>query len=200
MTRLEQTESAGLDPGVQEQEVLAELRAGERQNLGFLIDRYGADLMSYLMAITCKRDLSEDVFQDTWVRVMERIRAFDPTRSFSPWLFRIARNLAYDRLRLLRWKSRLGIGTADPEGLTIDAAASGDFRDGIMARDLTSTLIAGLDPALREVIWLRFFSEMDYGQIAEHCRLPLGTVKSRLARALDQLGRRYQNLGGIDHA
>jgi RNA polymerase sigma-70 factor (ECF subfamily) len=199
MTRLEQTESAGLDPEVQEQEILAELRAGERHNLGFLIDRYGAGLMSYLMAITGKMDLSEDVFQDTWVRVMEHVRGFDPSRSFSPWLFRIARNLAYDRLRLLRWKSRLGIGAADPEDSTIDVTAPGDFREGVIARDLTAALLAGLEPVLREVIWLRFFSEMSYEQIAKHCRLPLGTVKSRLARALDQLGHRYQNLRGVAH-
>ena len=156
--------------------------------------------MSYLLALTGKRDVAEDVFQDTWVRVMERIDGYDTARSFSPWLFRIARNLAYDRLRLLRWKSRLGIGPADRDDPAIEVAAPGDFREGMMARDLAEALIVGLEPSLREMIWLRFYRELSYEEIAEHCRLPLGTVKSRLARALDQLGRRYRNLKGAAHA
>jgi RNA polymerase sigma-70 factor, ECF subfamily len=199
MTRSEQTESAGLSPEIQEQEILAQLKTGERHNLGFLIDRHGAALMSYLMAITGKQDLAEDVFQDTWIRVMERIRAYDPSRSFAPWLFRIARNLAYDRLRLQRWKSRLGIGPAHAEDPAIDVAAPGDFREGMIARELAAALLSGLDPVLREVIWLRFYQEMNYEQIAGHCRVPLGTVKSRLARALDQLAHRYRNLKGVGH-
>lgn len=200
MTRLEQMDSAGLSPEVQEKEILAQVKAGEHRKLGLLIDCYGAALMSYLLAVTAKRDLAEDVFQDTWVRVMVRIDRYDPARSFSPWLFRIARNLAFDRLRRRRWMSRLGIGTANPEEEIIDIAAPGDFREGVIARETAATLLAGLDPVLREVIWLRYYRDMSYEQIADHCRLPLGTVKSRLARALDQLGNRYRKLKGAAHA
>lgn len=200
MARSEQTDSAGPALKIQEQEILAQLNAGDRQNLGDLIDRYGADLMSYLLTILGKRDLAEDVFQDTWVRVMERVDSYDPGRSFSPWLFRIARNLAYDRLRLRRWISRLRIGPADPEDPAIEVSAPGDFRDGVISKNLASALLAGLDPALREVIWLRFYREMSYEEMADYCRLPLGTIKSRMARALDRLGRRYQKLQGASHA
>jgi len=199
MTRLEQTEGAGLHPEIPEQEILAQLQSGERGNLGLLIDRYGAVLMSYLMAIVGKHDVAEDVFQDTWIRVMERIRRYDPSRSFAPWLFRVARNLAYDRMRRLRWISRMRIGTPDPEIGEIDIAAPGDFREGIMAHQLAGSLLAGLDPALREAIWLRFYREMSYEEISDHCGLPLGTVKSRLARALDQLAVRYRHLKGEAH-
>ena len=199
MTRGEQTEATDLQPEIREQEILTQLQAGERGNLGLLIDHYGADLMSYLVAVVGKRDMAEDVFQDTWVRVMERIRRFDATRSFRPWLFRVARNLAYDRMRLLRWRSRLRIGAPDREDDMIDVAAPGDFREGMMAEQMVKVLLAGLDPALREVIWLRYYGEMSYEQIADQCRLPLGTVKSRLARALDQFAHRYRHLKGTAH-
>ena len=200
MTRSEQTDSAGLYREIEEKEILAQLKAGERRNLGALMDHFGAALMSYLLALTGKRDLAEDVFQDTWVRVMERIDGYDTARSFSPWLFRIARNLAYDRLRLLRWKSQLGIGAANRGDPAIEIAAPGDFREGMMAQDWAEALLTGLDPVLREMIWLRFYRDLSYEEIAEHCRLPLGTVKSRLARALDQLGHRYRYMKGAAHA
>ena len=127
---------------------------------------------------------------------MERVESYDPGRSFSPWLFRIARNLAFDRLRMRRWISRLRIGPPDREAPAIEVSARGDFRDGVIAKNLASALIAGLDPKLREMIWLRFYREMSYEEMARHCRLPLGTINSRLARALDRLARRYQKLQG----
>ncbi len=200
MAHSKQTDPAGSSRIVREQEILVQLNSGDRQNLGILIDRYGADLMSYLLAILGRRDMAEDVFQDTWVRVMERIESYDPSRSFSPWLFRIARNLAYDRSRLRRWISRLRLGPADPADPAIDVPLTGDFRDGVMAKQLASALIAGLDPALREMIWLRFYRELSYEEMADYCRLPLGTIKSRLARALDRLGHRYRKLHGATHA
>ncbi len=200
MAHSKQMDPAGLSLDMDERDILTQLNAGDRRNLGILIDHYGADLMSYLLAILGKKDLAEDVFQDTWVRVMERVAGYDPERSFSPWLFRIARNLAYDRLRLRRWTSRLRIGQADPEDSAIEARAEGDFREGVLARNLAMALIAGLDPTLREMIWLRFYRDMSYEEMAEYCRVPLGTIKSRMARALDQLGRRYQKLQGAPHA
>ena len=199
MAHSKQTDPAGSSPAVPEQEILAQLNAGDRRNLGILIDRYGADLMSYLLAILGKRDLAEDVFQDTWVRVMERIKTYDPGRSFSPWLFRIARNLAYDHSRLRCWASRLRIGAADPADPAIEICLPGDFRDGVMTRQLASALVAGLDPTLREMIWLRFYRDMSYEEMADHCHLPLGTIKSRLARALDHLALRYKKLHGATH-
>jgi RNA polymerase sigma-70 factor, ECF subfamily len=199
MTRDERKQASGLCRETQEQEILAQLAAGDRRNLGSLLDFYGADLMSYLHAVTGNHELAEDVFQDTWIRVMERIRRFDARRGFAPWLFRIARNLAYDRLRARRWKSRFGIGSASREDQVLDVAAPGDFREAMISEDLTRALLVGLDPVLREAIWLRYFQDMSYEQIAAHCRLPLGTVKSRLARALDQLGNRYQRLKGVAH-
>jgi RNA polymerase sigma-70 factor (ECF subfamily) len=199
MTRLEPMDSTRHSPEFQEQEIVVRLKAGDRRCISLLIDHFGEDLMDYLLAILSKQDQAEDVFQDTWVRVMEHVHQFDASRGFSPWLFRIARNLAYDRLRRQRWKGWLRIGSGDPEDPALDVAAPGDFREGVMARNMALALLGGLDPYLREIIWLRYYRDMGYEEMAVYCRLPLGTIKSRLARALHQLGDRYRTLGGADH-
>ncbi|MCP4657529.1 MAG: RNA polymerase sigma factor [bacterium] len=182
-----------------EQHILSELRRGERHNLGQLIDRYGEDLMSYLCAIVGRRELAEDVFQDTWVRVMERIDRFDPRWRFAPWLFRVARNRAYDCLRRRKYWGLPMFRSDDADAPAPEPAAPGDFSERLLARDMAEALLAGLDPVHRELVWLRFFREMSYQEIAEHCRIPMGTVKSRLARALDRVARRYQEMEGEAH-
>lgn len=199
MTRLEPTESADHSPEFQEREIVVRLKAGDLHCAGVLVDHFGEDLMNYLLAILGKRELAEDVFQDTWVRVMNHVQQFDCERAFSPWLFRIARNLAYDRLRRRRWGIWFRIGSGAPDDPAVDMAAPGDFREGVMARNMALKLLGGLDPHLREIIWLRYYRDMGYEEMADHCRLPLGTVKSRLARALHQLGERHRILGGPNH-
>lgn len=182
-----------------EKEILRELGAGVRRNLGCLMDHYGESLMRYLTAIIGDRALAEDIFQDTWIRVMERIGKFDAERRFSPWLYRVARNCAYDRLRRWRWKRRFGLGSRDSERPQPELAAPGDTHNRLIAQDLADTLLTGLEPQLRELVWLRFYREMSYQELADHCEQPIGTIKSRLARAMDQLAKRYQRMEGWSH-
>jgi len=80
------------------------------------MDLHGEALMRYLYSIMGTRESAEDVFQDSWVKVMEKISLFDSTMSFRPWLFRVARNAAYDALRRKkRWWS-LDIGQSMEKG------------------------------------------------------------------------------------
>jgi RNA polymerase sigma-70 factor (ECF subfamily) len=64
----------------------------------------------------------------------------------------------------------------------------------LAARDLAGKLLPRLEAAYREMIWLRFYRECTYEEIAEICRIPVGTVKSRLRRALDRLGTLYEGM------
>lgn len=170
-----------------ERRTLDELRAGDRTNLGRLIDRYGEELMGYLTAILRRRETAEDLFQETWIKVIERIDRFDPESKFAPWLFRIGRNCAYDRLR--RWRRwrwvRLGPGKEGEPAREL--AAPGNFANGVVAKETAEAWLNRLDPAQREVLWMRYIKEMSYDEIAGECGLPLGTVKSRVSRALARL-------------
>jgi RNA polymerase sigma-70 factor (ECF subfamily) len=181
------SDASGLGWETQEKRILDELRAGERRNLGRLMDRYGEELMGYLTAILGRRETAEDVFQETWVKVMERIDRFRPNWAFAPWLFRIARNGAYDRLRRgQRWRW-LRLGPREGEQPPRELASPGEFPEHVVARATVTTLLDRLEAAQREVLWMRFLQEMSYEEISGRCGLPVGTVKSRVSRALDRL-------------
>ncbi|HEY9137179.1 MAG TPA: RNA polymerase sigma factor, partial [Terriglobus sp.] len=87
-------------------EILAErrriadgLRRQDADLLQELIERYQHRLMRYLCSLTGRTDLAEDLFQETWIRVLERGHLYDDRGDFDAWLFTIARNRALDMFR-----------------------------------------------------------------------------------------------------
>ncbi len=169
-----------------ESDAIRRLGQGDSDALAELVDLHGEDLMRYLVSILGAREEAEDVFQETWIRVMRTARRFDTRRAPAPWIFRIARNRAYDRLR---WRRRWRfLGLAGPaEGGVGEPSQEARFDARIAARKDVTTLLEQLDRPLREVVWLRFCGDRSLQEIATICRLPLGTVKSRLHRALNRL-------------
>ena len=81
------------------------LRRGDLNALSELITRYQNRLYRYLLRIVRQPAEAEDLFQQTWLRVVEKIRSFDASSNFDAWLFTLARNLAIDHLRRIRPQS-----------------------------------------------------------------------------------------------
>lgn len=161
------------------------LQSGDQRCLGALMDRHGEDLMRYLLSLVLRREEAEDLFQETWVRVLRHARRCDPTRPFAPWLFRVARNLAFDHLRWRRrWRALLG---SEGTGERAEPAIHPSTVDRIASADLAHRLLVALGPKLREVVHLRFWGDCSYEEIAAIAGVPVGTVKSRLNRALSQM-------------
>src|SRR6185437_4802976 len=73
--------------------------------LARLIEQYQARLYRYLLRLVHEPATAEDLFQQTWIHVAEKIRSYDPKRSFDNWLFTLARNLAFDQMRRYRPES-----------------------------------------------------------------------------------------------
>src|SRR5215467_2595491 len=84
---------------------LSRLRSGDLDALTVLIERYQNRLYRYLLRLVKQPGAAEDLFQQTWVRVMERITTYDPRRDFEPWLFSVAHHLAVDYFRRYRPES-----------------------------------------------------------------------------------------------
>ncbi len=170
-----------------------QLRRGDPDALATLMARYQNRVYRYLLRLVRQPADAEDIFQQTWLRVAEKIRSFDTSRNFDAWLFTVARNLAFDHLRRLRPSSLdQPAGGDSPEDTMASRLASDDPGpfDQLLATERASHLAGALERlplSYREVLSLRFEEEMKLEEIAIVLSAPLSTVKSRLRRSLEQL-------------
>jgi RNA polymerase sigma-70 factor (ECF subfamily) len=174
---------------------IARLRQGDPDTITELIGRYQHRLYRFLVRMVGDPATAEDLFQQTWIRLMEKIGSYDAQRNFEAWLFAIARNLAIDHLR-----RRRGISLDEPDDsghAPVDRleAAGPDVLGRLIDFERGALLAAAMEtlPAIhREVLTLRFEEEMKLEEIAEVAGVPLSTVKSRLHRALESLRTRLE--------
>ena len=163
---------------------------GDPEAFASLLGRYQNRLYRYLLRWVHEPASAEDLFQQTWMRVIQNIRRFDAKRNFDAWLFAVARNIAIDYLRRRRPAS-----LEEPLGddfFLSDALATGapGPLDQVLRSEKIESVRRALEsqpPLYREVLTLRFEEEMKLEEIAEVLSVPLGTVKTRLARALERL-------------
>ncbi len=172
------------------QDAIARMRRGDPDAIAAMISRYQHRLYRYLLRLVREPAAADDLFQQTWLRVMEKIGRYDARRNFESWLFSVAHNLAIDFWRGKRGDSLDDTGdsgeapgarlrTGDPDALERLL----DFERGAMLAACMHEL-----PAIhREVLTLRFEEDMKLEEIAEVAGVPLSTVKSRLRRALEGL-------------
>lgn len=170
-----------------------QLRRGDPDALATLMARYQNRVYRYLLRLVRQPADADDLFQQTWLRVAEKIRSFDTSRNFDAWLFTLARNLAFDHLRRARPRSLDEPVSGDsPDDTVISRMASGDPGpfDRLLAGErarLLAEALENLPLSYREVLSLRFEEEMKLEEIATVLSAPLSTVKSRLRRSLEQL-------------
>lgn len=171
---------------------LTRLRSGDLEALTVLVERYQNRLYRYLLRLVKQPGVAEDLFQQTWLRVMERISHYDPERNFEAWLFSVAHNLAIDLLRRYRPES---LDEPQPSGQTREELLPGTDPSALekLLVGETKTWIADamteLPVVYREVVTLRFEEEMKLEEIATVLAVPLSTVKTRLHRGLKGLRR-----------
>ena len=169
----------------------AGLRRRDPQLLDRLIEQYQHRLYRYLLFLTGDRALAEDLFQETWIRVLERGHQYNAKSKFDSWLFAIARNLVIDVSR--RKKMRSLEELADPESnrpYEPPDERSSSVLQLLVARENQQAVQISLlkIPAYyREVLLLRFHEELGLEEIAAVLSTPLSTVKSRLYRGLEAL-------------
>jgi RNA polymerase sigma-70 factor (ECF subfamily) len=180
-------------PIEQEAEAVARgLRHRDPSLIDYLIQQYQYRLFRYLLMLTGSRAEAEDLFQETWIRVLEKGHQYKQRWKFETWLFTIARHLAIDFRRRRQPQSLDAllepIGTNQRLELE-DTASSSAFEQAFQGEEAASvaTALAHLPPSYREVLTLRFHEDMELGEIARVVDSPLSTVKSRLYRGLAML-------------
>ncbi len=167
------------------------LKRHDPQLLDELILAYQHRLLRYLLYLTGNRDLAEDIFQETWMRVLLRGSQFNGNSRFDTWLFTIARNLVIDLRRRRSMASLEEMFEASDEERPFEAPSHEktpfDHLATVECGHLVAEALLTLDPLHREVLLLRFHEEMSLEEISRLTRAPLSTVKSRLYRGLAAL-------------
>jgi RNA polymerase sigma-70 factor, ECF subfamily len=169
-----------------------------------LIVHYQHRLLRYLLYLTGNRELAEDLFQETWMRVMQRGAQYNGNARFDTWLFTIARNLLIDvrRKRTMLSLEEMCDTAGDDRPLEISSNEPSPF-DRYQSTENGQRIAAAmmqLDPLHREVLTLRFHEELSLEEIARITRAPLSTVKSRLYRGLAALKPRMAAAERGQHA
>ena len=147
------------------------------------IRKYGKRLYGLCMTLCADKHEADDLYQDTWVKVLKRFDTYDPSWDFEPWLTRLCVNTYRDRLRRLSRSPFLNFSSNETKEaflLTATAPEKEDYSDLYAAIDQ-------LPEKLRLTIILFYFQDMDIEKTAQTLGIPTGTVKSRLHKARIQL-------------
>jgi RNA polymerase sigma-70 factor, ECF subfamily len=173
------------------QTLAAGLRRRDPDVLDRLIEEHQQRLYRYLLFLTGDPALADDLFQETWIRVLERGHQYNAKSKFESWLFAIARHLVIDTSRRKKFSSLEAL--ADPESNQPyeppDEHATSGLQLLVMHEDQRAVQLSLMKiPAYyREVLMLRFHEELGLDEIATVLSAPLSTVKSRLYRGLEAL-------------
>lgn len=184
----------------EERSLLVRLRAREESALADLYDHLAPWVLGLAERILGDADEAEDVLSDVFVQVWARIHQHDARRGpLVPWVLSIARNRALDLLRRRRrwWRKveRVAAAREAEGGDAHDPATSGEA--GIPGWPLHRAVhqaLGALPVEQREMVQLSYFEGLSHGEIAQHTKLPLGTVKTRLRLAQKKLEESLREL------
>ena len=175
-------------------ELMRAFTDGDTAAMEALFNRHRRELFGWLVLHAENRSEAEDIYQETWLRVLENASAYTPDGNFRAWLWRIARNLAADRAR----KKKPALILDAPSGEDDEAPMLDSIPDetavhvlaGMEAderRARVRTAVGRLSAALRDVVLLRVNGELEFREIARTLDLPLGTVLARMHNAVAKL-------------
>ncbi|HET7040961.1 MAG TPA: sigma-70 family RNA polymerase sigma factor [Gemmatimonadales bacterium] len=191
------TEQTPVGPAASDQDVVLAARRGSDAAYRELVRRYERPLFSLIYRMVRDRELAEDLTQETFVKALNALDSYRPEFKFSSWIFKIANNAAIDQLRRreLDTLSLDGSPTAETqeavEATALQVGSKGETPlDELEAREIGKAIevaIGKLRPEYRSCIMLRHVEGLAYEEIAVALDLPLGTVKTYIHRARNEL-------------
>lgn len=180
-------------------ELARDALAGSEAAYRDLVARYATPAVNFIYRFIRDRALAEDLAQEGFLRVYQRLNTYDPQRKFSSWFFQVLRNLTIDYLRVnrvptasldeLEEEGHRG-AAVDRESVSPEQAA----QQGELASAMAAAL-SRIRPEYREVVVLRYQEGLTHPEIAEILGLPSGTVKTYLHRARKELAEILSEAG-----
>ncbi len=180
---------------------MSEVRDGDTRQLALLFERYHKALFRYFIHMNGDRDLSEDLVQDVFFRMLRYRHTYDPKHTFTAWMYQIARNASVDHAR--KRKPEVALDAAPKNGdfsSVLEPAADTPGADEQIGRNqevqLLRQALKKLPDEKREILILSRFQNLKYEEIASVLGCELSTVKVRVYRATRALGEIYFELAG----
>jgi RNA polymerase sigma-70 factor (ECF subfamily) len=185
-------------------EELAELGlGGDEAACEELVGRYSRSVYNYVARLIGRQEEARDATQETFIKAFRSLSSFNPQNKFKSWLFRIAHNHCIDILRRRKPTLSLDVVQEDDDqrapGIQL-ADGGADPERRLLASETGEWLQKALEKlpkAYKEVIILRHFQELSYQEIAEILKLPIGTVKTNIFRAREQMRKQVAEWGAI---
>ena len=175
--------------------LIARAQQADQDAFATVIQQYGDVAWRTAWVLTGSHTLAEDAVQEAWLEAWQNLHRYDSTRPFRPWLLAIVAHHSHRFTRNLHHHADVFL---------IDETllpARDDVAEHYLHQEVDAEIrqaIATLSSDQREVIDLRFFAELELTEIADVLNIPVGTVKSRLHRAL-QLLRSRLSLRSLSH-
>jgi RNA polymerase sigma-70 factor (ECF subfamily) len=187
-----------------DQQVVVLAKSGREAAYRELVRRYERPVFSLVYRMVRDRELAEDLAQETFVKALNAIESYRPEFKFSSWIFKIANNAAIDHLRRRELDTLSLDGSPNAETAEAVEATALQVSDRtetpleeLEARELGGAIevaIGRLRPEYRACILLRHVEGRPYEEIAEMLSLPLGTVKTYIHRARNELRQALSDL------
>jgi len=182
-----------------DEELLADHLSGVPGAFDRLVSRYVNDLYGFLCRFVGNGAAAEDLTQDAFVQIHLAASAFDPKRTFKPWLYTIAANKARDYLRTRGRRTEFSLdagaehGRAPRQNLESEEASLADVVEGDEQREQVRALVDQMPEHLRLILTLGYYQQLSYAEIAQILDIPVGTVKSRLHAAVQHFAKQWRS-------
>ena len=167
-----------------------------------LLERHYGRVHAVCRRMSASAADADDATQEALIRIVRGIGSFDGRSSFGTWAYRVATNTSLDELRKRRRRPQPHVARREPDG---QEWATPEVADPRAERDVTApadrlaldAAVASLPDEFRAPLVMRDVADLDYAEIAEALQIPLGTVKSRIARGRRMLGELLGDTYGI---
>lgn len=173
-------------------ELINQFQQGDSEAIGLLISKYKDKLFSYIVLQTKDQHLAEDVFQDTFIKViksLEKGKYVDEGR-FLSWVIRIAHNLVIDHYRKKNQMRKVVNEDVDYDIFNNTELAEGNVEQDLVQNQINSTVLDLLDELpddQKEVVLLRHFGDLSFKEIADQTNVSINTALGRMRYALINL-------------
>lgn len=177
---------------VKEEEAINRLNSGDIGGLEILVRAYQVKAVRAAYLVTQDKGLAEDVVQNAFLRIYNRIKQFDENRAFSPWFFRIVMNDAVKAVRSngreISWEGQFDDGRFSLDELVAeDILGPSEEIERAELRKVVAEALEKLPPGQRAAIVMYYFLGMSEAEVVEEMAVPTGTVKWRLYAARRRL-------------